>query len=114
MKKSQLFLTVFLFVVFVAILIGLSYGFGWIKVHQTATIGKEQQNVERRVFEESQSYVEGKRREALKMYKEYLKTKDPDEKAALAQIVAMSFANFDENKLTPKLKEFVHKCKYER
>lgn len=90
-------------------LIGLSYAFGWIGVHQTGTIGKAQKDVERKVFEQTQSYVEGKRQEALKLYKEYNQTND---KATICSVVSLSFANFDENKLPEKLRIFVYNCKY--
>lgn len=99
-------------IVFFGAIIGLSYGFGWIGVHQTKTIGKAQQNAERTVFEETQSYVEGKRQEALKLYKEYKMCKDEESKEALKMIVSQSFANFDENKLSDELNTFIYQCKY--
>lgn len=92
-------------------LVGLSYGFGWIGVHQTKTIGKAQKNAEREVFEQTQSYIEGKRQEALKFYREY-QTANEVEKAAIKEMVAHSFAQFDENKLDGKVKSFVYNCKY--
>lgn len=91
--------------------IGLSYGTGWIGVHQTRTIGKAQQNADREVFEQTQSRVDGKRQEALKAYREYLKADDSG-KAAIKEMVAFSFASFDENQLTGKVKTFVSNCKY--
>ena len=91
--------------------IGLSYGVGWIGVHQTKTIGKASQNAKREVYEQNQSRVDGKRQEALKLYREYLKA-DEDEKIAIKEIVAFSFAEFDEDKLHGKVKLFVYNCKY--
>jgi predicted PurR-regulated permease PerM len=95
----------------ISILIGLSYGFGWIGVHQTKTIGKEQENANREVFEQTQSYIEGKRQEALKFYQEYQKSND-EQKESIKQMVSHSFANFDENRLNQPLRKFVHDCKY--
>ena len=92
-------------------LVGLSYGFGWIGVHQTKTIFKAKENARREVFEQTQSYVEGKRQEALKLYREY-QTADETGKAAIKEMVAHSFAQFDENKLDGKVKLFVYNCKY--
>jgi len=92
-------------------LIGLSYAFGWIGVHQTATIGKEMQNAKRKNFEQSQSYVEGKRQEALKFYREY-QTADEIGKSGIKEMVAHSFAQFDENLLEGRVKSFVVSCKY--
>lgn len=93
------------------VLVGISYAFGWIGVHQTKTIGKAQQNAERGVFEESQSYVEGKRQEALRYFKEYTKATDEDKKT-IEEVVALSFANFDEGKLPEELEKFINDCKY--
>lgn len=92
-------------------LIGLSYGVGWIGVHQTKTIRKAQKNAEREVFEQTQSFVEGKRQEALKFYKEY-KEADVEGKLAIKQMVSHSFANFDELLLKEPLLTFVYDCKY--
>ena len=108
MKKSNIVLIVISSIILV---IGLSYGMGWYKVFYTKTVGKEQKNADREVYEETQSYVEGKRQEAAKYYREY-NLSEEDEKKAISEVVANSFANFDEDKLNPELKDFVKKCKY--
>ena len=95
----------------VILLISLSFAFGWVDVFSTKTVGKAKQNVQREIFEQTQSYVEGKRQEALKYYREYTKS-DEDGKQAIKEIVAQSFANFDEEKLNGKVKLFVYNCKY--
>lgn len=93
-------------------MVGLSYAFGWIGVHQTKTIHKAQENANREVFEQTQSYVEGKRQAALKYYKEYQQT-DEAGKKSLENIISQDFANFDEDKyLTGELHKFIHDCKY--
>ena len=93
-------------------LIGLSYAFGWIGVHQTKTIYKAKENAKREVFEQTQSYVEGKRQSALKYYQEYQKA-DESQKQGLKSIISQDFASFDEDKyLTGELRNFIHGCKY--
>lgn len=99
------------FILVIGLFVGLSYGFGWIGVHQTRTIGKAQQNAQREVFEETQSYVFARRQEALKFYKEY-QSADVDEKTAIEMMVSHSFADFDEAKLEGRVRDFVEKCKY--
>ena len=99
MKTWQIAILV---VVVIGALIGLSYALGWIGVHQTETIGKAQKDAERKVFEETQSYVEGKRQEATKYRLEYMRG-DSLDKVAIKMTVAQSFANFDEDKLSPEL-----------
>jgi hypothetical protein len=93
-------------------LVGLSYAFGWIGVHQTKTIHKSKENAKREVFEQTQSYVEGKRQSALKYYQEYQKA-DESQKRGLKGIISQDFVNFDEEKyLTGELRVFIHNCKY--
>ena len=57
------------------------------------------QNAQRHVFENTQSYVEGKRQELQKEYLEFAQSKDPSSKQAIASIVVHDFANFDISKL---------------
>jgi len=97
----------------IAIIIGLYFGLGYLGVLGTKTIGKARMNAEREVFEETQSYVEGKRQEAVKLYKEYNEADSVSVKKGIESIVSLSFANFDETKLnSSKLERFVSKCKY--
>lgn len=107
---GQILLGTFLMVV---LFVGLSFVFGYSDVLYTRTVGKEKQNAQREVFEETQSYVEGKRQEAAKYYREYMRS-DEEDRAILRVVVANSFANFDETKLSSELESFVHMCKYGR
>jgi hypothetical protein len=97
----------------IALFLGLSLAFGWFDIYYTKTIGKEKQNVQREVFEQTQSYVEGKRQEALKYRLEYMSTTDTTEKRAIKAMISQSFANFDEEKLSPELRDFIYKMKYQ-
>lgn len=108
MKKRDI---IFLSLLSILIFLALVWGFGWFGVGYTKTVGKAQQNANREVFEQTQSYVEGKRQEALKYYREYLKA-DEDGKKAIEELVAHSFANMDETKLEEPIQTFVHNCKY--
>ena len=96
----------------VVLMMGLSLAFGWFGVGYTKTVGKAQQNVERTVFEETQSYVEGKRQEVTKLRFEYLKSKDRDEKEAIKATLRSSLANFDKSKLDYDLKAFLDSTVY--
>lgn len=103
------------FISIVAVLTVLEFGFGYLHIFKTKTLYKEikvtEKKVDREVFEETQSYVEGKRQEALKFYKEY-QSADETGKKAIAEMVSHSFANFDEKKLSGPLVKFVYHCKY--
>lgn len=69
--------------------------------------GVKQANAQRNVFEQSQSYVEGKRQEVTKYRLEYMQTKDPQSREAIRQTILMSTANMDLSKLTPEQRDFV-------
>jgi len=106
------FIGILVSILVIGALVGLSYAFGWIGVHQTKTIHKAQENAKREVFEQTQSYVEGKRQSALKYYKEYQQA-DESGKQALKNIISQDFANFDEDKyLTGEIRTFIRDCKY--
>jgi hypothetical protein len=65
------------------------------------------------VFYETQAFIDGKKRDALKYYREYQKA-DYDGKEGIKALVRHEFTNFDEQKhLTEPLKTFIYECKYE-
>jgi hypothetical protein len=95
------------------LLIGLSFGMGWLGVGYTKTVGKAQQNAETTVFRETQSFVEGKNQELLKYYREWKKA-SADDKKSIEATVRLSFSNISEDKiLDSELQNFLKKCKYE-
>ena len=96
----------------IILVIGLSFGLGYLGVLRTKTVGKAQQNAQREVFEETQSYVEGKRQEAAKSYKEWIRA-DNSSKKALENMAGHTFANFDEQKYLQDgpVKTWVYNCK---
>jgi len=109
---KQIFLIFGLMIVVIGGLTGLSFGLGWVNVGYTKTVGKAQQNAQRTVFEETQSYVEGKRQEVAKFRYEYLKSKDPQEKTAIRSMLRSSLANFDKTKLDQDMVSFLDSISY--
>jgi len=94
------------------LLVSLNFAFGFTDVFYTKTVVKAKQNANREVYEQSKSFVEGKRQSAIKYYKEYNKATD-SQKQALKNIISQDFASFDEDKyLTGELRDFIHNCKY--
>jgi len=116
--RKNIWIGIIIFLVVIVAGVGLSYSFGWIGVHQTKTIKKAQKDADREVFEHTQSYVEGKRQEANKMYREYMKADSDTEREALLNLNAHSFSNLSEEDIETifqndeKLLEFVRLCKY--
>lgn len=77
------------------------------------TAGKAIKNSERVVFENTQSYVRGKRLEASKLYKEYRQAETPEDREIINNIIRQSFADFDEEKyLEEPLRTFIYDAKY--
>jgi len=114
MKPGKIVLISFLALLgFVVIGSGLDLAFGWFHVYRTKTVEKSQQNANREVFEQTQSYVFGKRQEALKAYKEWQEAETPADKEIIEKYVATNFAYFDEDKyLDGEVRNFVVRCKY--
>ena len=96
----------------IVILIGLDFGTGYLGVVKTNTVEKAQKNADREVFKKSQSFIDGKSQEALKMYREY-KAANPEDRLAIKKLVALSFSGVDEEDLPEAtLRKFVRDCKY--
>ena len=72
------------------------------------------ENARREVYENTQSYVEGKRQELTKLHLEYLRDTTETGRAAIRYTVAQSFANFDDEKIeSPTLQAWLKQCKGE-
>jgi hypothetical protein len=95
----------------IVVIICLNFAFGWSDVLYTRTVGKAKQNAQREVFEETQSYVEGKRQFLNKEREEYKREKDPQSKEAIRQSILHEMANFDLTKLSNDDYAFVQELK---
>lgn len=73
------------------------------------------QNAERKVFENSQSYVEGKRQDLSCYRLQYMRDTTAVDRAAIRSVVNEQFANFNEEYLKdqPELLEFLRQMKRE-
>ena len=93
---------------------GMIYGFGWFGVGYKKTVGKELQKVDREIYEEMNSFTKAKRQEIIKAYKEYNNAETETEKKAIAKILSLSLADFDEDKFIKDkdLLQFVKQVKY--
>lgn len=98
----------------IGLLIGASYAFGWVGVHQTKTIGKAKQNADREVFEETNSFTKAKRQEIINYYKEWKEAETLEDKKGIETIASMSLADFDEDRFITdaKLLSWIKSVKY--
>lgn len=66
------------------------------------------ENVERQVFENTQSYVFGKIQDLAKYKQEYNALENPNDQQAIKNIINQQFAQFDKNKIQdPDLRNFL-------
>jgi hypothetical protein len=69
-----------------------------------------EQNIQRAIFEETKSFNEAKEQELVKYRFEHMKG-DEVTKKAIEATVRHSFADYDEDKFSPELRDFVRQCK---
>lgn len=93
MKK--VFYVIASLVTMLALVFGLNY-FGLVSFRFFAP---KYENAKREVFENTQSFVEGKRQSLTKHYNEWRKSND-DAKSAIRMVVMQEFANFDTKQFT--------------
>lgn len=66
------------------------------------------ENIEREVFEETQSFVHGKIQDLAKYKREYDATDDMIERQAIQELINQQFAQFDSSKVKdPNLRNFL-------
>jgi rubrerythrin len=88
----------------VIIVFGLNLGgLEWNKFFST-----RQENVKTQVFENTQSYIDGKNNELSSLYQEYQQAKTDEDKQILKNVVIQKFGDFDTDKIkTEQLKNFL-------
>lgn len=84
---------------------------GWFGVGYNRTVGVAQEEVRRYKYEHSTAYIQGKKQEAVKYYRDYQK-QDSIGKVAICNMVTQTFAEFDLNELQEPTKGFVESCMY--
>ena len=68
--------------------------------------------VRREVFKQTRSFNEAKLQELTKYRLEYMLSKDPAEKGAIASTIRLAFADYDTSMLPSELQAFVEEVKY--
>jgi len=95
------------FIVFAVALVGLSaLSLGIYSFTKPASIA-----IDNRAFHESQAYNAGMAKDLGNFQMEYIRTNDPDKRAALRAVILDRFAGYDENRLSPNLRSFLDNLK---
>ena len=104
MKPKHIVLSVIGFFVFV-------FGTAWIAQGNDFFLLKvfapKYEQVRRDTFEQSKAYNEGRAQELRRMQGEYIKA-TPEQRVALASVIAHQFADANEATLPPDVMEFLH------
>lgn len=107
------FATIITIILSIALLIGLSFGSEVLSLKWKAYFAPRHENVNRQVFKQTKSYNEGKAQELIKYRLEYLRTKDNDEKMAIASTIRMSFSDYTNvDSLPYELQQFLKEVLY--
>ena len=92
----------------IVLVLGLDLlGLGWLDF-----IGPKRQDIRREIFEETKSFNEAKEQDLLRYRLQYLRAETKQERDAIASTIRMAFADYDENKLAPELRDFLKSIKY--
>lgn len=83
-----------------ALIVGVVWGGNMLGLWSYSFFAPKYENARRNVFENTQSYVEGKRQSITKYYDEYRRS-DSTDKTVIRQLVLQDFANFNLDYLTP-------------
>ena len=70
--------------------------------------GVRKENARREVFEQTQSYVEGKRQDLVNYHHQWMQAKSFDDKQSIETVIRESFSNFDDEQIKdPELHSFL-------
>jgi hypothetical protein len=102
-------------IMLIVILGAMGLGGRYINMKVEAWFAPREQNIQREVFENTKSYNEGKEQELVKYKFEYDKARGKDDVGTMRAVesaVRHSFADYEDDRLSPELQEFVRQCKY--
>ena len=102
MKRSVIIL-----IIAVVIVVGLSFG----SLYYYKFFGPKYEDARREVFESTRSYNQAKIQELAKYKLEYERSKDKQEKEALAFTIRHRFADYNDSKLDYQLKPFLNEIR---
>jgi len=91
--------TLFVVIFIMILLIAFWFAMSGVDLFSYSFFAPKYENVRRNVFENTQSYIEGKRQELSKYRLEYIREKDSIVKEAIASTIRQSFTNFNKTKL---------------
>ena len=103
----------YFFIVVVALigLVALTFFFDAMGIAEVKIFGVKKENARREVFEQTQSYVDGKRQDLLRWKLQYETEKDTVARKALRYTILHSMVGLDESTLSPSLQTFLQEIR---
>jgi mannosyltransferase OCH1-like enzyme len=95
-------------ILIIALLIGIAFGSGLLDLKFYEFFGVRKANIQREIFKENKSYIEGMISDLSKYKYEYEMETDEVAKMAIANLIRDKFANFDSSNIESSgLKQFL-------
>ena len=94
--------------VLLVVAVGGVFLFGMMGLTYYSFFAPKYQAVERKIFEETPSYVQGKIQYLTRLQTQYKTEKDPDTKSAIASLIKMEASSLKEEYIPPTLKMFIN------
>jgi hypothetical protein len=98
----------------VALIIGfvwMVFGFGWLGVGYTKTVGVAQENANHEVFKAGKAYNEGMAKDLANYMLQYQQATTDSAKKGIVNLVVHTYADFDGSKLeNADVRNFLNKC----
>jgi len=86
-------------VVFIVVVIMVSFTFGWLDIGMAKTFGVRKADIQREIFESTTSYNKGMADDLANYRFEFELTEDPVERKAIIRLIVSRYADFDAHKL---------------
>lgn len=88
--------------------VALLFGLTWLGIEWRGFFGPKAADVERKTFQKTRSYNQGMVQQLTRYRLQYIRTKDEDEKKAIASTVRTMFAEYDPASLpNQELRDFM-------
>lgn len=99
--------TFWIIILWIIIFVALFFWLNFLWLFWKQTFGVWNANIDRKIFEQSQSYNEGMRQELNKYRLEYQRSDNTWDKQAISTMLLNDFANVDRTQLNPLDRQFL-------
>jgi len=96
----------------ILLILVIAFGLEFLGLHWFKFFHPRWEGAKHTAFKATRAYNEGKLQELSRYRLQYLRSKDPVERSAIASTVRHTFAEYDDSRLPPELAAFCRDCKY--